>query len=574
MKAKTARYTLLLLITPCIVIYFLYGQFDAPRSFRLPSPITNLLRPTPNNVLNETARDERLKHARKVLRFETIPSDAETRDPEWDDKRQTIKRMMSEAWNGYVKYSWGYNELRPVTRDVKLDSIFGSSKIGATIVDSLDTLLIMNMTQEFMQARQWVANDFDFAATNHQLSVFETVIRYVGGLLSTYALTGDELFLNKSLQVAETLLPAYKTPTGKFVQIISQSPTIFFIFSSLIFVGLPHGLIVPSTGRSYHHSWAYGSILSEMGSQHLEYVYLSDVSGDFRYRDVAFKIRGLLNRTEKPDGLYMTMMDTEKGKWNENRSTVGALGDSFYEYLIKAYIQSGKQDKMALRMYLDALKGIEANGMIRKSTKSELVYLADWVYGRTNQKMQHLTCFAGGMYSLGSVNMELEDPLINQHHMELAKNLTETCYQSYRRTPTRLGPESFYFDDLDDATAQNGDYYILRPEVIESYFVMWRLTHNEIYRQYAWEAAQAIQRHCRTGNGYSGIENVMVNPAHKDNTQQSFFLAETLKYLYLIFSNDKLIPLDRWVFNTEAHPLPVCGVNSAYPNELCSVISD
>lgn len=99
---------------------------------------------------------------------------------------------------------------------------------------------------------------------------------------------------------------------------------------------------------------------------------------------------------------------------------------------------------------------------------------------------------------------------------------------------------------------------------------MWRLTHDNRYREYAWSAAQALHRHCRTGFGYSGIHNVMSVPASKDNTQQSFFLAETLKYLYLIFSNDSLLPLESWVFNTEAHPLPVCGQNTAYPLPLCN----
>lgn len=95
---------------------------------------------------------------------------------------------------------------------------------------------------------------------------------------------------------------------------------------------------------------------------------------------------------------------------------------------------------------------------------------------------------------------------------------------------------------------------------------MWRFTHDKRYRDYAWEAVQAINKYCRTGNGFTGISNVMKVPPVKDNTQQSFFLAETLKYLYLIFSNDKLLPLDEWVFNTEAHPLPICGHNSAYPS--------
>lgn len=107
--------------------------------------------------------------------------------------------------------------------------------------------------------------------------------------------------------------------------------------------------------------------------------------------------------------------------------------------------------------------------------------------------------------------------------------------------------------------------------MIESYFVLWRLTHDNRYREYAWAAALALHRHCRTsGGGYSGIHNVMSVPVSRDNTQQSFFLAETLKYLYLIFSSDDLLPLDQWVFNTEAHPLPICGLNTAYPRPLCN----
>ena len=68
-----------------------------------------------------------------------------------------------------------------------------------------------------------------------------------------------------------------------------------------------------------------------------------------------------------------------------------------------------------------------------------------------------------------------------------------------------------------------------------------------------------MERHCRTDTGYSGIRDVYQNNPPKDDVQQSFFLAETLKYLYLLFSDDDLIPLDKWVLNTEAHPIPIKG---------------
>lgn len=117
------------------------------------------------------------------------------------------------------------------------------------------------------------------------------------------------------------------------------------------------------------------------------------------------------------------------------------------------------------------------------------------------------------------------------------------------------------------ATRIGEKYYILRPETIESYFYLWRLTHDPKYRDWAWEAALAIEKHCKVENGYSGIKNVYDINGPKDDVQQSFFLAETLKYLYLIFSNDDLLPFDQWVFNTEAHPLPIKGVNPAYPKQ-------
>ena len=114
-------------------------------------------------------------------------------------------------------------------------------------------------------------------------------------------------------------------------------------------------------------------------------------------------------------------------------------------------------------------------------------------------------------------------------------------------------------------------YYILRPETVESYFLMWRLTKDPKYREWGWEMVQALDKHCKAEAGYSGIRNVYQvasGSANQDDVQQSFFLAETLKYLFLLFSDDKLIDLKRWVFNTEAHPLPIRGVNSLYRPHL------
>ena len=136
-----------------------------------------------------------------------------------------------------------------------------------------------------------------------------------------------------------------------------------------------------------------------------------------------------------------------------------------------------------------------------------LTYIAEWKYGRLEHKMDHLACFAGGMYGLAA---EEEQDANSARWMELAKGITNTCHESYDRSDTKLGPEAMRFSDSIEARAlkQNERYYILRPETVESYFLMWRLTKDPKYRDWGWEMIQALDRHCKAEGGYSGIRNV------------------------------------------------------------------
>ncbi|KAI7690543.1 hypothetical protein SSS_10783 [Sarcoptes scabiei] len=208
----------------------------------------------------------------------------------------------------------------------------------------MDTLYLMGLKQEFEIGRKWILTQLHFKNVENEVSVFETIIRYVGGLLSCYAFTGDLIFLHKAREIAIALLPAYET-----------------------FTGIPYGLIVPKTGKAHHHTWSNGAILSEFGSHHLEYIYLSDMTNDHRFSDRVNRIRDVVNKTERPDGMYLLMIDNINGRWTDNKASMGALGDSFYEYLIKSYIQSGMKNQNALRMYLEAMDAIDRSGMINRS---------------------------------------------------------------------------------------------------------------------------------------------------------------------------------------------------------------
>ncbi|CAH0387452.1 unnamed protein product [Bemisia tabaci] len=439
-------------------------------------------------------------------------------DPAVREKRNKVKEMTKHAWDSYVRWAWGKNELRPLSKRPHPGSVFGTTPLGVTIVDGLDTLFIMGLNEEYKQGRDWVAHNLNVEGLNVDLSVFETNIRIVGGLISCFALTGDTLLRDKAEMVAKKLLPAFQTPTG-----------------------IPNALVNFKTGASKNYGWASSgsSILSEFGTLHLEFSYLSDITGNPIYQTKVDTVRKVLQQIDKPQGLYPNYLNPKSGVWGLHHVSIGALGDSFYEYLLKAWLQSGREDTVAKTMFIDAMQAMTR--ILLQTSPGALCGL------------------------MGLAAQTLNDNHSNRY-MEIAEGITNTCHESYDRSATKLGPESFKFlENVEAKAIRTADkYYILRPEVIESYFIMWRLTKKQKYRDWAWEAVQAIETYCRTPDGYSGIKNVYLKEPTQDDVQQSFFLAETLKYLYLIFSDDSLISLEEWVFNSEAHPLPIKNSNPFY----------
>lgn len=469
-----------------------------------------------------------------------IVQGGEDRDPSIRQKRNHIRQMMKHAWDGYARHAWGMNELKPISQTSYNDSAFRSEKLGATIVDSMDTLYIMQLMDEFEKGKDWIRHNLNFTGVTTELSVFETNIRFVGGLLSLFSITGDTMFLDKAHHIANKLLPAFDTPTG-----------------------IPKSLIDISTGKSQNYPWTSkgSSILSEFGTLSLEFNYLSDVVGSKIFKEKITNIMDKLKKIKRADGLYSNYVNPKTGSWASEYVSMGSMGDSFYEYLLKSWLQNGKTDVEMRDLYVDAMDAVMRK--LVHTSKNGLVYLASINNGRLEHKMEHLTCFSAAMLALGSVH--LPDPVSNQH-MQLASEIVRTCHESYNRSWTKLGPDVFHFDHGVEATSlvKSEAFYILRPEVVESYFVMWRLTHDTKYREWGWEVVRALEEHCRVHDGYSGIKNVYACQVEKDDVMQSFFPAETLKYLYLLFSDDNIMSLDKWVFNTEAHPLPIKGANAFY----------
>ncbi|XP_009764246.1 mannosyl-oligosaccharide 1,2-alpha-mannosidase MNS1 isoform X1 [Nicotiana sylvestris] len=450
-------------------------------------------------------------------------------DPIDAQRREKVKDAMLHAWSSYEKYAWGHDELQPQTKK-GVDSFGG---LGATLIDSLDTLYIMGLDEQFQRAREWVASSLDFNK-NYDASVFETTIRVVGGLLSAYDLSGDKLFLDKAKDIADRLLPAWNTPSG-----------------------IPYNIINLSHGNPHNLGWTGGnSILADSASEQLEFIALSQRTGDSKYQQKVENVILELNRTFPDDGLLPIHINPERGTTSYSTITFGAMGDSFYEYLLKAWIQGNKTAAVGhyRKMWETSMKGLLS--LVRRTTPSSFAYIGEKIGSSLNDKMDELACFAPGMLALGSSGYGPDE---SQKFLSLAEELAWTCYNFYQSTPTKLAGENYFFNDDGQDMTVGTSWNILRPETVESLFYLWRLTGNKTYQEWGWNIFQAFEKNSRIESGYVGLKDV--NTGVQDDMMQSFFLAETLKYLYLLFSPSSLIPLDEWVFNTEAHPIKIVSRN-------------
>jgi mannosyl-oligosaccharide alpha-1,2-mannosidase len=250
--------------------------------------------------------------------------------------------------------------------------------------------------------------------------------------------------------------------------------------------------------------------------------------------------------------------------------TMGAMADSYYEYLIKLWVMSGHApaDEKLKKQWIKAMDELP---MLLKTTKGGLTFLGDKKSrdAVTSNKMEHLACFVGGNLMLGAHT--IEEGEVDARWRQWGEALTHTCHEMYARTQTGLGAEYSVFRpesaDNDLFVESGGSHYLLRPEMIESVYYMHYYTGDPKYREWAYAMLQSLNKYAKVQYGYTAIRDVRSSqkPGPKGE-EESFFFAETLKYIYLILSpRQGPLNLDKWVFNTEAHPLPIKQWEAAAP---------
>ena len=447
---------------------------------------------------------------------------------EGDDekKRQEILQEAIWSWDAYVKYAWGTDELHPLSQSG--GEWLGS--MGLTLVDSLDTLLIMGLTDQFNDAREWVKTSLNFDQ-DVGVNLFEMSIRVLGGLLSAFALSEDEIFLEKAVDLGERLLVAFETETK---------------------------IPVSDVNLGKRKALSLGpSSTSEISTLHLEFCYLSQLTERSEFCDAVTatddKLAELAPSTEFP--YLLPIMINPKNAVLFGKVSLGARGDSYYEYLLKSWLQSGRTNHELKDRYLKAVNAIQIH-LVQTTKTHGYVYIAELIGRATSAKMDHLVCFLPGVLALG-----VHYGAGGDREMKLAEDLLETCWKMYSQQPTGLGPEIAFFDKIkgEDIFVKDQDSHnLLRPETAESLFVLWRLTHDVKYREYGWSMFESFCKYARVDTGgYASIDSVKTTDVTRRDKMESFWMAETLKYLFLLFSDDDTISLEKYVLNTEAHPLPV-----------------
>ncbi|XP_027186468.1 mannosyl-oligosaccharide 1,2-alpha-mannosidase MNS3 isoform X2 [Cicer arietinum] len=495
----------------------------------------------------------------------------------WITRQQKVKEAFIHAWSGYKKYAMGYDELMPVSHH----GIDGLGGLGATVVDALDTAMIMGVDEVVADAGSWVEEHLsERISKKGQVNLFETTIRVLGGLLSAYHLSGGEKGLNSTHAGPKpaVYLETAKNLGDRLLSAFTSSPT-----------------PIPFSDVVLHDSSAHPapgglSSTSEVSTLQLEFNYLSTVTGDEKYGLEAMKVMEHMKTLPKVEGLVPIYISPHSGQFSGDNIRLGSRGDSYYEYLLKVWLQSGPSSdnntSYLYEMYKEAMTGVR-HLLVQKSVPNGLVFVGELPYGSNggfSPKMDHLVCFLPGTLALGATKgltkkQAMGNNMLNLEDLEnlkLAEDLAKTCFEMYSVTSTGLAPEIAYFhteefseqghdggnkssEYINDIIIKPADRHnLLRPETVESFFVLYRITEDLKYREWGWQIFEAFEKYTKVDTGgYCSLDDVTSIPPPKRDKMETFFLGETLKYLYLLFGDSSHIPLDKFVFNTEAHPIPI-----------------
>ncbi|KAJ5653134.1 hypothetical protein N7490_000137 [Penicillium lividum] len=581
-RGRSLTTALFFLVLGYLFLLSLPSSYSRLNFHRKPTPVKNI------NIRPDAIHLEDAHKIHPIASYIPLPTNPtplpriqhEFEPESWAERRKrtrrqkAVKKTFLHAWNGYKNHAWLRDEVSPVSGKYE-DSFSGW---GATLVDSLDTLIIMGLDHELELALE-ALKQIDFTTTfSKEVNVFEIVIRYMGGLIAAHDLSNGAhpILLKKAEELGQMIFYAFDTK--------NHMPQMRWKWG--------RSAIGQEIEANTHTS------LAELGSLTVEFTRLTQLTGNPMYYDAVQRITNELDNVQmrtKAPGLWPNFIDAFRLDFNGSDFSLGGGADSTYEYLPKEYILLGGEKDQYKKMWERSLDAIKDKLLFRAVTKEDkqILFTSNLkvTYGvdHVQHTSDHLKCFIGGTVGIAAKVFNRPEDL------SIARGLTDGCIWAYDSMPTGVMPESFQFTpcaELDDCPWDETRWYEsvlnqpiklqqhrreaqqivaqevippgmvgtrdasykLRPEAVESVFIMYRITGDKSLQDAAWRMFQNIEKMTHTNFGHSAVQDVRDPDSKLDDKMESYWLAETLKYLYLIFSEPDHVSLDEYVLSTEAHP--------------------
>jgi hypothetical protein len=425
-----------------------------------------------------------------------------TQQPDRVKLAHEVKAEFLHAWNGYKKYAWGHDDLKPLS---KTYHDWYAEPLLMTPVDAMDTMMLMGLKDEFADTHHYVVDHLTF---DKDISVqnFEITIRLLGGLLTNYQLTGDKKFLALAEDLGNRLLPVFDSPTGMPYRYVN--------------------LRTKAVKDPVSNPAETGTLLIEFGT-------LSKLTGRPVFYDKAKRALVETFKRRSSIGLVGEWINVETGRWTNTDSHISGAIDSYYEYLLKCSLLFGDQD---------------CKGMWQQSAMAIDKYLRDegagtgprlW-YGHAdmNTGQRKATTY-------GALDAFFPAVLALSGDLKKAQALQESSFAMWN--VAGIEPEEYNYREKKITAAG----YPLRPEIIESTYYLYHYTKDPKYLRMGERMWRDFVKHCRTDEGYAALKSVVTK--EKSDSMQSFLFAETFKYFYLLFAPARVLDFDKVIFNTEAH---------------------
>jgi mannosidase alpha-like ER degradation enhancer 2 len=433
------------------------------------------------------------------------------------DKQPLAWQVRSEflhAWNGYKKFAWGHDDLRPLSKSYH---DWYEQPLLMTPVDALDTMIIMGLKDEAASTREYIVKNLSF---DKEIDVqnFEITIRLLGALLSNYQLTGDKRLLVLAEDLGNRLLPVFDSPTG-----------------------LPYRFVNLKTGKvrgAETNPAEAGTLLIEFGT-------LGKLTHRPIFYDKAKRALVEIYRRRSSIGLVGTWINVETGKWTNTDSHISGAIDSYYEYLLKCWLLFGDED--CHRMWLDSIAAI--NQYLAQPVVDGLMYASGAQVKEPELWYCHADMNTGKRTATiyGALDAFFPAVLALSGDLNRAERLQASSFKMW--SLYGIEPEELDYNSMQVVSPG----YPLRPEIVESTYYLYYFTRDPKYPCMGQTMFDDFVKYCRTDAGYAALKSVITR--EKSDSMQSFLFAETFKYFYLLFAPPKTLAFDKVIFNTEAHPI-------------------